>query len=220
MGGTGYKIKKGRTLIGGTGYDISFGTPLSAYSEGGIVKINESGSPVEFYVSKHDYESALNGTGRTLLVRESIYDDRQWHSSNMNRWAECSLLVWLNEDYKNLLDSNIQGLIGETSYYYTIGGGNSNVSIRSDSVFLLSMAELGQEAVAANKEGTALPISEILSKLIRTQWTRTPNITDRYKAYGVSYGSLRNSNVGYTYGSRPVFTLPSTTIVGADGVIR
>ena len=82
------------------------------------------------------------------------------------------------------------------------------------------MAELGQEAVAANKEGTALPISEILSKLTVSQWTRTPNKTDIHKAYAVSYGSIRNTNVAVSYGSRPVFTLPSTTIVGADGVIR
>ncbi len=34
---------------------------LSTFAEGSIVKINESGSPVEFYVAKHDYESALNG---------------------------------------------------------------------------------------------------------------------------------------------------------------
>ena len=51
------------------------GMPLSDYAEGDIIKLNEGGSPVEFYVSKHDYESGLNGSGRTLVVRKDTYDD-------------------------------------------------------------------------------------------------------------------------------------------------
>ena len=31
------------------------GIPLSDYEEGDIIKLNEGGSPDEFYVSKHDY---------------------------------------------------------------------------------------------------------------------------------------------------------------------
>ena len=45
MGGTGYKIKKGRTLVGGTGYDVNFAkaTKIIMGDEVGIwndVKIN------------------------------------------------------------------------------------------------------------------------------------------------------------------------------------
>lgn len=54
IGGTGYDVKKGRTLIGGTGYDIPFGKKIAELAEGTIIKINESGSPVEFYVAKHN----------------------------------------------------------------------------------------------------------------------------------------------------------------------
>ena len=50
---------------------------LSDMEEGALVKLKESGSPVEFYVAKHDYESELNGSGRTLLVRKDCYDNRQ-----------------------------------------------------------------------------------------------------------------------------------------------
>lgn len=35
------------------------------------VKLKENGTLVEFYVAKHDYESGLNGSGRTLIVRKS-----------------------------------------------------------------------------------------------------------------------------------------------------
>ena len=45
----------------------STGKQLSDYAEGDIVKINENGTPVEFYVAKHNYQTRLNGTGRTLL---------------------------------------------------------------------------------------------------------------------------------------------------------
>ena len=82
IGGTAYDIKKGRTLIGGTGYDIGFGTPLASYAEGDIVMINEDGAPVEFYVAKHDYESSLNGAGRTLVVHKDAYDDRVWDNTS------------------------------------------------------------------------------------------------------------------------------------------
>ena len=41
---------------------------LKNKTPGNIVKINENNSPIEFYVAKHDYESELNGTGRTLSM--------------------------------------------------------------------------------------------------------------------------------------------------------
>ena len=46
------------------------GTPLSELTEGTIIKINENGSPVEFYLAKHSYEPTLNGEGRELVVRK------------------------------------------------------------------------------------------------------------------------------------------------------
>lgn len=33
------------------------GAPLSTYAEDSIIKINESGVPVESYVAKHDHEA-------------------------------------------------------------------------------------------------------------------------------------------------------------------
>ena len=46
---------------------------LSEISEGEIIKLKENGSLVDFYVAKHNYESGLNGEGRTLLVRKDIH---------------------------------------------------------------------------------------------------------------------------------------------------
>ena len=69
IAGTGYAKKQGKTLIDGTEHAISFGIPLSTIPPGAILYLNESGRPVPFYIAKHDYESAINGAGRTLVVR-------------------------------------------------------------------------------------------------------------------------------------------------------
>ena len=191
------------------------GILLGDIAEGSIVKLNENSSPVEFYVAKHDYESGLNGAGRTLVVRKDCYDTRAWHSPNVNAWASCALRSWLNGDYFNLLDEDIRGVIGTTKYYYTPGNGTTSVATRSDAVFQLSVTELGKTASYANAEGTALPIASTLQVAYRngsavSQWTRSPlnNLTSG-ACYLKSYGDVSYGSCTYAYGSRPCFTLPS-----------
>lgn len=198
------------------------GIPLSDYAEGDIIKLNESGSPVEFYVSKHDYESGLNGAGRTLVVRKDVYDQRQWHSSNVNAWASCTMRSWLNSTYKGLLDADIQEAMGTTTYRYTPGNGNNTVTTRSDAVFLLSLTELGQSDTYANAEGSALPIASALQIAYQggsatTQWTRSPRTNGTRAAWRLySDGNVNYVDCYYSYGSRPAFTLPSTLLFNPD----
>ena len=108
---------------------------LSTKAEGSVIKINENGSPVEFIVCKHDYESELNGSGRTLVVRKDCYDSRQWHSSNVNAYATSDIDAWFNSTYKNLLDADIRGAIGTTKFKYTPGNGNNTVSTLERAIF-------------------------------------------------------------------------------------
>ena len=226
-GGTAYGISKGRTLVDGTGYDIPFvhGKALAEYAEGDIVYIPEDGVMVPFYVAKHNYESDLNGSGRTLLVRQDCYDTydtRAWNSSNVNAWASCTLRSWLNGDYLNLLDEDIRGVIGATKYYYTPGNGTTSVTTCADAVFLLSVTELGQTSSYANTEGTALPIASTLKIAYRNgsaviQWTRTPSkMTTTTACYLNALGGVKNNGCTSTYRSRPVFTLPETTYFSPD----
>lgn len=226
IGGTGYGISKGRTLVGGTGYDIAFGaagTPLSSFTPGSIVKLNELGSPVKFYVAKHDYESGLNGTGRTLLVRKDCYDRRQWHSSNFNAYASSDIDSWLNGPYKNLLDVDIRGVIGTTKIKYTPGKSDTTVGTLERAIFSLSATELNKSASWFNVEGTALDIASSLKIAYMNgsavvQWTRSPYTDDRYSAIClVSDGNVVSDNCTSTYGSRPAFTLPGTILVDEDG---
>lgn len=198
---------------------------LGSVAVGSIVKLNESGSPVEFYVAKHDYESGLNGAGRTLVVRKDVYDQRAWHSSNVNAWASCTMRSWLNSTYKGLLDADIQESMGTTTYRYTPGNGSWGVTTRSDAVFLLSLTELGQSHTYANVEGSALPIASTLQIAYQdgaatTQWTRSPDTDNTSFAWRlVSSGDVSNVVCTSTYGSRPAFTLPSSLYVSDDGTV-
>ena len=201
-----------------------FGTPLSTYTEGSIIKINENGSPVEFYVAKHNYETELNGAGRTLVVRKDCYDTRQWSSSNENVYATSAIDSWLNGDYKNLFGVSVSKAIGSTKFKYTPSY-DSNVGILERAIFLLSVTELGRSAKYVNTEGSALSIASslqiaYLNGSAVVQWTRSPHTRNTSSAVylgnngNVNYGSCTNA-----VGSRPAFTLPSTTKIDENGQV-
>ena len=199
-------------------------TKLANKAVGSIIKLKESGTLVEFYVAKHDYENGLNGNGRTLIVRKDCYDMRAFSSSN-NAYANSSLDSWFCNTYLKLLDADIQAAIGTTKFYYTPGNGNTTVTTLQRAVFQLSLTELGKTASYANTEGSALPIASTLQIAYRNgsacvQWTRTPYTNNTHSVYYL----LTNGNVGGYYysrssSSRPAFTLPSTLSVSDDGTV-
>ena len=202
-------------------------TALSDLEEGALVKLKESGSPVEFYVAKHDYESELNGAGRTLLVRKDCYDSRQWNSVNENAYGASSVDIWLNNGYMDLLDPKVKDEIATTKIRYTIGNGSPALGNLDRSAFLLSMTELGKSHDYANVEGSALPIASTLQIAYlngspTAQWTRSPNTNHRYGAWGLGAHGEISDGSGCTnlFGSRPCFTLPSTILVTEDGLIE
>lgn len=226
IGGTGYGCKAGKTLIGGTAFTVPFskGIPLNTITPGAILYLNESGSPVPFYIAKHDYESGLNGAGRTLVVRKDCYDMRVFSNSS-NAYADSSLDSWLCNTYLKLLDADIQAAIGMTKFYYTPGNGNYTVTTLQRAVFQLSLTELGKSASYAKTEGSALPIASTLQIAFRngsavTQWTRTPCMYNtNYVCFLAINGNLSYGDCIRSDGSRPAFTLPSTfpVIQNPDG---
>lgn len=196
------------------------GVLLGDIAEGGIVKINESRNPVEFYVAKHDYESGLNGAGRTLLVRKDCYDKRVWHSTETSyypQYATSSIDSWLNGTYRAVLDEEVRSAIRTTTFYYTPGNQNTAVSTLSRAVFLLSLAEhSAHDSTNCNDEGSALPIASSLRTAYLNgssvlQWTRTPRITSNNGVMCITgTGVWKESATSSNYGSRPCFTLPAT----------
>ena len=204
---------------------FSSGITLSTTTPGEILMLNESGSLVPFYIATHDYESGLNGAGRTLLVRKDCYDKRQWHSSNVNAYASSAIDSWLNSTYKNLLDADIRGVIGTTKIKYTPGKRNNTVGTLQRAIFLLSATELDRSASWLNVEGTALKIASSLQIVhingsLTEQWTRSPITAGTGSAWCLdNAGELDGFSCTSTRGSRPAFTLPGTLSVeqNADG---
>lgn len=205
---------------------------LSGKTEGQTIQLPENGRMVEFYVAKLDYELALNGAGRVLLVRKDCYDLRAWDAGDVNAWASSDLLTWLNGTYKALFPEEVQTAMGTTTYYYTPGNGNNTVTTRSDAVFQASATELGESENWFNVEGSSLPIADqlkiaYLNGSAKPQWTRSPRTTNytNLAAMLSSTGNVDDNLCSYYDGSRPCFTLPSTftygpVYVAQDGTIH
>lgn len=205
---------------------------LATAKEGNIISLPENGQMVEFYVTKHDYESGLNGAGRTLVVRKDLYIARPWDADGVNAYSTSDIDIWMESTYKPMLDSSVQSEIGTTKIYYTPGNGNDTVTTLERGVFQLSATEMGGTGVNFNVEGTVLPISETLQQASNGPqiiWTRTPTIGRTNTAISLS----RNPNPSFDntvctatqkWYYRPAFTLPSTFestyYVGSDGTVH
>lgn len=100
----------------------------------GFVYLNEGSSKVKFYVLAHNYESGLNGKGRTLFCRESLVKQGRWAGPTISGnyslgWPDTyrrfNPIVheerrYLNSEYLNRFDATTKQFIG-TTRYYTLG---------------------------------------------------------------------------------------------------
>ena len=225
IGGTGYGKKKGRVLVNGTGYVIPFssGIPLSTVALGDILMLNENGSPVPFYVCKHDYESGLNGAGRTLIVRKECYEQisfSQWSTSNL--FLESTVRSFLADTWFGLLDSAIQGAAGQTKIYCYIDIYETKREI-TQNAFILSKSELkggGGDGEPLDQAVRSLLAVAKLNGYNTHQWTRTPKEYSSTDVYVLdTAGNAYEQYCGAGNGVRPAFTLPSTfpVIQNPDG---
>lgn len=232
IGGTGYDIKKGRTLIGGTGYDIKLATPLAELPEGSIIKLNEDDAPVEFYIAEHNYESDLNGAGRTLLVRKDCYASYNLahYSGPSNYFPDTSVYKVLNGTYKVKLDAAVRIAMGTTSFKTVKTSRNlmnnttsGTMTTVSAAVYVLSKTEINNSTNYNLSEGAQLPISDTLKIALfngkAVNWITRSSSELNAIYYVSSSGSV--SSVYYhqnsdNYYMRPVFTLPETMEVDGD----
>lgn len=192
---------------------------LSGKAIGSIVKIKENGTLTNFIVLKHGYPTS--GNGRTLLLREVLYDTRPWDSGN-NIYVSSDIDSWLNSTYLNLIDADIRSQIAAVSIPL------SAITI-TRKVFLLSYTEVGLSGDSnVDIEGSPLAYFNSDSKRIAYSdnsyangwWLRSPRTDDDDFVCLVSTkGDLSSSTVVAAYGSRPAFTLPSSILVNDDGTI-
>lgn len=225
VNGTAYSVKKGRTLVAGTGYNISFpakGTPLGDFPHGSLVKLKENGTPVEFYVAKHDYEESLNGVGRTLLVRKDCFDQRVYSAAESGwPYQQSDLRSFYQQTYPALLEGKIREKISTTRFKVQDSNESDVTVVIEDPVFQLSVDELVLYSGNSSKEGSVLPIADILFGDF-SQWTRTPQknalvIQNIFTLNGKTVEPRGPDSWGIF--SRPALTLPAEILVDEESNI-
>lgn len=203
--------------------EMHFGNPISSLSEGALIRINENGSAANFYLSKHNYESGLNGNGYVLLVRSTLYNNYCWDIGNVNAYNGSDIDIMANETYLALLDEKLQKKIPTVKIHYTPGNGNRTVSVLERKGFILSQTELNYSASNYNAEGTALPIASTLrygtlNGARADQWTRSPQINTTNIAWD-AFGNGSQGGGDYCnaqHGFRPVFCVLNTMTINPD----
>lgn len=196
----------------------------------GFVYLMEGSTKVKFYVLAHNYESGLNGKGRTLFCRESPATSGTHTTSEKNTYTPDSNneATWYKRTYVNKFSDEVRGLIGTTKYsgqYASIsvlpnGTPTGTVLHRGtyeSSFFPVSATEVG---VSGFSDGSALSsaaisrLANILTRYGNGIWTRSPSMTNTgtstsgYRMYYYANGQYIYSTSGSslstaegTYGS-------------------
>lgn len=197
-------------------------SPLSDIQPGSIVKINESSAPANFIVLCHDYPAQE----RTLLLRNDLYNRRQWDAGNINAYDGSDIDVWLTNTYYNLLDAEIREQIAPVTIEYTIGNGDTSQGTLNRRVFLLSYTEMGFSGdPSGHVEGEPIPYFDSDAKRIgryngtaQVWWLRSAHTGNTSLVWltgaNGQYAAVGASTNQY---SRPAFTVPSSMVVDDDG---
>ena len=84
----------------------------------GFVYLMEGSTKVKFYVLAHNYESGLNGKGRTLFCRESPVTSGVHNVSKKDTYVvdKSGEATWYKNTYVNKFSDEVRNLIGTTKY--------------------------------------------------------------------------------------------------------
>lgn len=215
---------------------------LSSKAIGSTIKLKVNGSAKDFIVVHQGkpssvYDDSCNGT---WLLMKDIYENRQWHSSNTNDYANSTIHSYLNSTFLNLFESNIKNAIKQVKLPYRKGSGTSTTVTSgsnglSAKIFLLSATETsfnfssympsGEGAELAYFKGCADNSSDskrvaYLNGSAAYWWLRSPHCLSFVSAlYVGSYGDWRYGVCSNSYGVRPALILPSTLLVSDDGTV-
>ena len=214
---------------------------LSSKAIGSTIKLKVNGSAKDFIVVHQGkpssvYDDSCNGT---WLLMKDIYENRQWHSSNTNDYANSTIHSYLNSTFLNLFESNIKNAIKQVKLPYRKGSGTSTTVTSgsnglSAKIFLLSATETsfsfssmpsGEGAELAYFKGCADNSSDskrvaYLNGSATHWWLRSPYCNNVNYALGVdSSGDWGGGNCSNSYGIRPALILPSTLLVSDDGTV-
>ena len=214
---------------------------LSSKAIGSTIKLKVNGSARNFIVVHQGkpssvYDDSCNGT---WLLMQDIYENRAWHSSNTNDYANSTIHSYLNSTFLSLFESNIKNAIKQVKLPYRKGSGTSTTVTSgsnglSAKIFLLSATETsfdfsympsGEGAELAYFKGCADNSSDskrvaYLNGSAAGWWLRSPYCGSSSDAlYVGSDGDWRSYYCSNSSGIRPALILPSTLLVSDDGTV-
>lgn len=215
---------------------------LGTKAVGSIVKIKVNGTSKDFIVVHQGKPSSVydDSCAGTWLLMKDIYENRAWHSSNTNDYANSTIHSYLNSTFLNLFESNIKNAIKQVKIPYRKGHGTSTTVTSgsnglSAKIFLLSTTETsfsysymprGEGAELAYFKGCADNGSDskrvaYLNGSATGWWLRSPgcNITSNRALAVGSAGTSGDTNCSSSRGIRPALILPSSLLVSDDGSI-
>mgnify|MGYP000463581403 CR=1 FL=1 len=217
---------------------------LSTKAVGSTVKLKVNGTAKEFIVVHQGkpsslYDDSCNGT---WLLMKDIYENRQWHNSNVNNLENSTIHSYLNGTFLNLFESNIRDAIKQVKLPYRKNGGSDGSDqsgangllckifllggyevgfTTSDNLYFpadgakLSYFEAGTDSSALNKRIAYLNGSAAL------WWLRSPYTDDTDYVWGVDangdYGDYYASD---SFGIRPALLLNSDLLVSLDDEVE
>ena len=217
---------------------------LSTKAVGSTVKLKVNGTAKEFIVVHQGKPSSLydNSCDGTWLLMKDIYENRQWHNSNVNNLENSTIHSYLNGTFLNLFESNIRDAIKQVKLPYRKNGGSggtnqSGANGLSCKIFLLSGYEVGwtssdnqyfpqdgaKLSYFESGTGTSANNKRIanLNGSAANWWLRSPSTDNTHYVWFVySSGGCSNlDNASFSYGIRPALILPSTLLVSDDGTV-
>lgn len=214
---------------------------LSSKAIGSTIKLKVNGSAKDFIVVHQGKPSSVydDSCSGTWLLMKDIYENRQWHSSDTNDYANSTIHSYLNSTFLAMLDSNIQKAIKQVKLPYRKGSGTSTTVTSGSNglparIFLLSATEMsfnfsympsGEGAELAYFKGCADNSSDskrvaYLNGSTAYWWLRSPYCNYSGGAlYVYSNGVWNYYGCSVSYGIRPALILPSTLLVSDDGTV-
>lgn len=215
---------------------------LGDQTVGATIPLKFNGVATDFLVAHQGipssiYDSSCDGT---WLLMKDIYENRQWHSSNSNSYKASTIHAYLNGEFLNLFDADIQIQIKQVKIPYVNGTGSSPIASGANGLpakfFLLSGYEIGiTNAIHPDfpVDGAKLSYFEMgietsarnrrianLNGAAATWWLRSPNISSTYNTWLINTsGDYAISSAPSTSGIRPALVMPSDTKLSEDGTI-
>lgn len=211
---------------------ISTGTSAGDIDVGATVKINENGDPVDYLIVHQGlpsdiYDASCEGT---WCLRKDIAENRVWDSGNSNVLETSDIHAYLNGDWMNRYDPDVEQAIKQVKIPYRQNGGSSGTDRNganglSCKIFLLSGYEVGFTTsvnqyfpvdgaklayfLSGNDSSAQQKRVAKLNGSATLWWLRSPYADGTSGVwYVLSYGDCNGWVANDSFGVRPALILP------------